>query len=193
DNSAPLVGALAADPSLRGALGALNYGVMGVVNGVYPLDALARPMNLAADTLDAVLAGKPASFSWRALASGKPPDPSELRQFIQLQPVLDYRALEPGRTATDAVVEIAHRLNLAGDYQARVRQTGLVPMDDAEFGTLREGAALNLTVSLGAVLIILWLALRSWQIILAAALSVFCGLAISAALGLFLVGSLNLI
>src|SRR5437763_2635233 len=151
DDAAPLVGALAADPSLRGALGALNYGVMSVVNGVYPLDALARPLNLAADTIDHVLAGKPNSFSWRALASGKTPDPSELRQFIQAAPVLDYHALQPGRAATDAVVEVAHRLNLGGEYQARVRQTGLVPMNDAEFGTLQEHAVLNLTVSLGAV------------------------------------------
>ena len=43
------------------------------------------------------------------------------------------------------------------------------------------------------MLLILWLALRSWRIILAAAVSLFCGLAISAALGLYLVGTLNLI
>jgi hopanoid biosynthesis associated RND transporter like protein HpnN len=48
-------------------------------------------------------------------------------------------------------------------------------------------------VSLLAVMIILWLALRSGRIMLAAIISIACGLAYSAALGLFLVGALNLI
>jgi hypothetical protein len=193
DNAAPLIGALSADPSLRGALGALNYGMIGVANGVYRLDAMARSMTMAADTLGDVLAGRPAAFSWRALASGKPPEAAELRRFIEVEPVLAFNSLEPGRAATDAIAAAARRLDLAAIYQARVRQTGLVPMNDAQFGTLRHHAGLNAALSLGAVLLILWLALRSWRIILAATISLFCGLAISAALGLFLVGTLNLI
>jgi hopanoid biosynthesis associated RND transporter like protein HpnN len=191
--AAPLVGTLAADPSLRGALSALSAGVMSAVEGAYPLDALARPLDMASDTVDAILAGRPASFSWRALASGKPPAADELHPFIRIQPILDYHALQPGRAAEDAVVQTANRLNLARDYQAQVRLTGLVPIDDAQFSTLQEHAVLNLTVTVAAVLIILWLALRSWRIILAAALSLVCGLAISAGVGLYLVGSLNLI
>ena len=150
-------------------------------------------MTMAADTVEDVLANRPAHFSWRALASGKPAEPGELRRFIQIQPVLDFHALEPGHAASAAVTAAAQRLNLGGDDQARVRQTGLVPMNDAQFGALKEHAGLNAAVSLGAVLLILWLALRSWRIILAVAASLFCGLAISAALGLFLVGTLNLI
>jgi hopanoid biosynthesis associated RND transporter like protein HpnN len=193
DEAAPLVGALSADPSLRGVLGALSYGLMGVANGAYSLDALVRPMTLAADTVDDVLAGRPAHFSWQNLANGKPASPGELRRFIQVRPVLDFDALQPGKAATDAIRRIADRLDLAGADQARVRLTGLVPMNDAQFAALRENAGLNATITLAAVLLILWLALRSWRIIAAAAISLFCGLAIAAALGLFLVGTLNLI
>lgn len=191
--AAPLLGSLSADPTLRGALGALSYGLMGVANGIYSLDALAPAMTMAADTVDAVIQGRPTNFSWRILAGGKAPDPSELRRFIEIEPVLDYQALEPGRAATDAITATAERLNLAGEYQARVRLTGLVPMDDAEFATLKDHAALNGAVSIVAVLVILWLALRSPRIIFAALVSVLCGLAMTAALGLFLVGALNLI
>ena len=187
----PLLGSLSADPSLRGALGALGYGAIGVANGIYPLDALARPMNMAADTIGDALAGGPAHFSWRDLASGQSPDASQLRRFIEVDPVLDYKTLEPGRAATQAIAQTAERLDIAGKYQARVRQTGVVPMNDAELATLKQHAALNLAVSVIAVLFILWLALRSWQIILAAALSLFCGLTTAAALGLYLVGALN--
>ena len=193
EKAALLIGSLSADPSLRGALGALNYGVMGAVNGIYPRDAMTRPIDMAADVIDAALAGRPAHFSWRALASGAPPDANELRRFIQIAPVVDFRALEPGRAATDAIREAARRLNLAGDYQARVRLTGLVPIDDEQFATLVDHAVLNGAAAILAVVVILWLALKSWRIILAALVSVFCGLAMTAALGLYLVGALNLI
>ena len=192
-DAGPLIGGLAADPSLRGALGALSQGLMGVANGAYGLDALARPMQMAADTVDAALHNKPAHFSWRELASGRPAGPEELRRFIEIEPVLDFSALQPGLAATQAITDTATRLKLAGEDQARVRVTGLVPMDDAEFATLKDHAALNGAVSIIAVLIILWLALRSGRIMLAAIISIACGLAYSAALGLFLVGALNLI
>jgi uncharacterized protein len=191
DEAAPLIEGLSADPSLRGALGALNYGVLGVANGLYTLDALARPMNQAADTVEDVLAGRPAHFSWHVLASGTPPEPGELRRFLQVQPVLDFNALEPGRAATDAIARTARQLNLAGELQAQVRQTGLVPMNDAQFSAMEEHAGLNAAITLAAVLLVLWLALRSWRLILAISLSLFCGLAIAAAAGLFMVGTLN--
>ena len=68
----PLLQTLAADPSSRGSLSALSLGLTGVQYGQIKLDDLARPMTMAADTANEALAGRPASFSWRALASGKP-------------------------------------------------------------------------------------------------------------------------
>ena len=187
-----LLETLAADPSLRGTLDALSLGITGVHLGQLNLDDMTRPMTMAADTAENVLAGRPASFSWRALAGG-PAEATDLRRFIEVEPVLDFMVLEPGRAATDAIAQTASDLKLGADYQARVRQTGRIPTDDDEFGTLKENAGLNAAVSLLAVLIILWLALRSARIILAVAVSLLVGLAISAAWGLFLVGALNLI
>ncbi|HTV90979.1 MAG TPA: MMPL family transporter, partial [Stellaceae bacterium] len=192
DRAKPLIGELAADPSLRGTLGALDYGLIGVANGVLPLDALAPPMNRASATLDDVLARRPAHFSWQEMASGSAAA-GPLRQFIAVQPVLDYHALEPGGAAARAVAAAARRLDLAGGYQARARVTGLVPMNDSQFAALKEHAGLNAALTCGAVLLILWLALRSWRIMLAVVINLLCGLVMSAALGLFLVGRLNLI
>jgi uncharacterized protein len=189
----PVLSALAADPSLRGALRALSLGLMGVQYGQLNLDDLTRPMTMAGDTVDEVLTGRPASFSWRVLASGKPAEPSELRRFIEVEPVLDFSALQPGRAATEAIAQTARDLNLDSGYQARVRLTGLVPINDDQFATLKNNAALNAAVSLLAVLVILWLALHSLRIILAVAVSLVVGLAISVAFGLFLVGALNVI
>ena len=191
--AAPLLQTLSADPSLRGALRGLSLGLMGVQYGQIQLDDLDRPMTMAADTVQEALNGRPTSFSWRALASGKAPAPQDLQRFIEIEPVLNYRALEPGQAATNAIEQTARDLKLTSDYQAQVRLTGLVPMDDDEFATIRESAPLTAVVSIVSVLVILWLALRSGRLILAVGINLAIGLAISAAFGLFLVGALNVI
>ena len=186
-----LIQTLNGDPSLRGSLNALSLGLMGVEAGIVNLDDLARPMTMAADTASAVLAGRSAAFSWQALAGGAPQRPAELRRFIAVEPVLDYSALEPGRAAIDAIRSAAQ--GLVRDDQARIRLTGLVPVNDDGFATLKQTAPLTIAASILGVLVVLWLALRSLRIILAVVISLFVGLAISAAWGIFLVGTLNLI
>jgi len=189
----PLIGTLAADPSLRGVLDALWLALAGVQRGELKLDDMARVMNAGADTAQAAVEGRPASFSWRVLASGKPPEPNEVRRFLLVSPVLDFTALQPGHAATEAIATIASDLKLDRDYQAQVRLTGRIPMEDDEFGTIKHNAVLNVAFTLTAVLVILWLALRSFRIIFACAMSLFAGLAISAAAGLAVVGAFNVI
>jgi uncharacterized protein len=188
-----LIGTLAADPSLRGSLDALSLAIMGVQRKEIKLDDLTWPMTLAATTVDAVLAGRPASFSWQVLASGRPPAPSELERFLQVKPVLDFNALQPGKAATDAIDQIAAQLKLADDNQARVRETGRIPISDADFGTIKQSIGLTGAVSVSGVIIILWLALRWFRLIGAVLISLFAGLAMSLAAGLLLVGAFNVI
>jgi uncharacterized protein len=188
-----LIGTLASDPSLRGSLDALSLVMAGVQRGDVKLDDVTRPMTMATDTIEAVLADRPASFSWRVLASGKPATPSDLRRLIQLDPVLDFRALQPGRAATDALVQLSRDLKLSTEQQTRVRQTGRVPIDDDEFATIGDHVGRNAAISLLAVAIILWLALRSVRIIAPVVAGIAAGLAVALAIGLALVGALNLI
>jgi len=189
----PLLATLASDPTLRGIASALESGLTAVDVGRLKLDAMTRPLTVAADTLDDMFAGRPASFSWVAMAQGRPAEPHELRRFLEIDPVLDFGALEPGAKASGVIRATAGDLKLASDYQARLRLTGLTPIADQEFASVREGAALNLTLTVVAVLIILWLALHSFRIILAVFVSLIVGLAATAALGLIMVHALNLI
>jgi uncharacterized protein len=189
----PLLGTLTADPSLRGTLDALSLGLVGVQHKELTLDDMKQPLAMAVDTAEAVLDGRPASFSWRALVDSKSAEARDLQRFIEVRPKLDFGALEPGRAATDTIRQIAKTLNLTTDFGAHVRLTGLIPINDDELGTIKQNAGLNATVSLLAVLTVLWLALRSARIMFAVALSITLGLAMSAAWGLFLVGAFNLI
>src|SRR5262249_49823386 len=68
-----------------------------------------------------------------------------------------------------------------------------LPVTDAASRPLNPNPALSGVPTLPAVLIILWLALRSFRIIFACAVSLFAGLAISAAAGLAVVGAFNVI
>src|SRR5215831_3328866 len=181
----PLIQTLAQDSNLRGLTTALSYGLIGARMNQYTLDDLSGTLNMVSDTLDEAIAGHFASFSWRAMLNGRPPKPDERRRFIEIRPVLDYAALMPGKAAAD--------LDIGTKYGARVRLTGPVAIADEEYATLEEGAYVNTAVTIVVVLIILWLALRSFGIILAVATSLLVGLSITAAIGLAIVGALSLI
>ena len=77
--------------------------------------------------------------------------------------------------------------------QARVRLTGPVRDGGRGIRHVQEGAVANVIGTIVIVLIILWLALHSPRIILAVFLNLAVGFAATAALGLMMVGALNLI
>src|SRR5580704_11037082 len=139
--AAPLVRALVTDPSLRGVTGMVGFGLAGVSSGQLTLDQTARAFNMAAEPVENVLADRPATFSWRELLSGMPSTPGDLRKFIEASPVLDFNSLEPGKEATDAIRSAAAGLDLASRYEARVRLTGPVPIENEEFATVRRSTA----------------------------------------------------
>ncbi|MDP9137223.1 MAG: MMPL family transporter, partial [Pseudomonadota bacterium] len=189
----PLISTLAMNPSLSGVMEAIALALQGVGAGRLTLDDAIRPMTLLSETVENVLAKRPASFSWRVLMSGKPAEPRELRSFIEVKPILDYSALEPGQAASTAIRQAAAELKLAAELGASVRLTGRIAFADEEFATVADGALINTSLTIVAVLIILWLALRSGRIIVAVFISLMVGLAVTAALGLLMVGAFNLI
>ncbi|WP_036052213.1 MMPL family transporter [Bradyrhizobium sp. URHD0069] len=188
-----LISTLAGDPSLRGVMTALSFGAEGVQARRIKLDQLAWPLSLADQTLSDVLAGKPATFSWQELLQGHPLPANQLRHFIEVQPVLDFAELQPGRRAEEGIRQAAADLDLQNMFGARVDLTGEVPMNDDQFSVIKNSALRDTLTAVLGVLIILWLALRSWKIITAVFFSLMVGLAATAAIGLAIVGSFNLI
>jgi hopanoid biosynthesis associated RND transporter like protein HpnN len=193
ESAAPLIEIMAGDPSIRGLTGALETGLAGVKRGQVKLDNTERPFNLIAQTVENVLNKGTTTFSWRELVSDKPLTDSDRRAFIEFKPILDYNALEPGKDATDAIRQAASDLNFAGQYGARVRLTGPVPISNEEYATVQDGIVVNGIGTVLVVLLILWMALHSGKIIFAVFVNLFIGLSITTALGLMMVGSLNLL
>ncbi len=186
----PLAAGLVHDPSLRGLTSSLT-GVLGYAKqGFVSFDGMARTLNLAAATLQGVAQGKPVDFSWKILMQGEP-RPVELHRYVEVWPILDHTALEPGGRATAAIRDIVGQLGLQKKYGAEVTLTGPVIISDAEFAGVHEGIVSNSVVTGVIVLVILWLALRSLRLVAAVAINIAVGLAITAAGGIVMVGALN--
>ncbi len=190
----PVIGALAGDPTLRGLTRALSFGLLGVQNGQAKLEDLQRALTMSSDTIDQVMAGQPASFSWHVLLTGQTPN-GKRASPLHRSPCRCSTSprCSPARPRATRSARPRPTLSSEPIYQARTRLTGPVAMADDEFGTLQEGAVVNVVGTIIIVLVILWLALHSPRIILAVFLNLAVGFAVTAALGLMMVGALNLI
>jgi hopanoid biosynthesis associated RND transporter like protein HpnN len=190
----PLLNALAHDPSLRGLANLLTVTLLvPLQTGQLHLTDLAPLLTSSTDTVDSALAGRPAALSWRALATPDAAAAGTVRSFIEARPVLNYSDLEPGAASSRAIRAAALDLHLAQRYGASIALTGAIPLSDDEFSSVQQGAVLGSIVTAMLVLLILWFALRSMKLVLAVFLSLLGGLVVTAALGLLLVGALNII
>jgi uncharacterized protein len=186
----PVMAGLVDDPSLRGLVKVLQEFLSYAKQGFLSLDGMTPALNLAADTLEGIAQGRPAEFSWKALVQGDT-RPSDLHRYVEVWPVLDQNALEPGGRATAAITEIVNQLGLHAKFGADTSLTGPVIISDNEFAGVQEGIALNSVVTGVIVLVILWLALRSIRLVAAVAVNIAVGLMVTAAGGILMVGALN--
>jgi uncharacterized protein len=189
----PFLGALAADPSLRGVMDALSTALLGVDNGQITLDRLQRPMAELDVALAAFLDGKPKPFSWRKMMLEGEPDLRETRRVIEALVAVDFGQLQAGSKPSHFIRETARSLQLTPETGVTVRLTGPVPIFDEEFGTLTERAVPIAAATIGVIVFMLWLALRSWRLIGGVLITILTGLVITTALGLYMVGAFNII
>ena len=71
--------------------------------------------------------------------------------------------------------------------------TGPVQLSDEEFSTLADRAVLIVTAMFAAILVMLWFAVESSRMIVCILVTLFAGLAVTAAIGLAIAGAFNII
>ena len=189
----PLLGPLAADPSLRGVAQALSTMLTGVENGSATLAEIDKPVVALDTALEKVAAGKRAYFSWQSLFASDGGQAPPTRRLVLVQPVLDYGALMPGEKAVAAIRDAAAALKLDPAHGVTVQITGEVPLADEEFATLQENIGFVGLVMALAMIVTLWFAVRSAKIVAAIVVTILAGLVTTTAIGLAAVGSFNLI
>ena len=187
----PFLGPLAADPSLRGVMTSLHTLLMGVKGGQAKLADIDRPIKALTAAMTSAADGKTTFFSWQALLSDDLG--AQTRKFVIVRPKLDYSALQPGDAAAAAIRQTAKAAGLFPGNGVSVRLTGSVQLSDEEFASLADRAVPMATLMLAAVLVMLWLAVRSVRVTAAIMVCTILGLVITAGLGLALVGRFNLI
>jgi len=188
----PLLGSMASDPSLRGLANTLSLTLQGVKNGRAPAE-LRTPIRTLGEALHSLAFGRPTFFSWRTLITGNAVEQRELRHLILIDPVRDFSRLQPGQLPIDAIRATARQLQLDQSHGVRVRLTGPVPLQDEEFATLAQRAALIATLASVAIVLMLWFAVRSPWLIAAIIATTLVGLLTATALGLTLFHRFNVI
>jgi hopanoid biosynthesis associated RND transporter like protein HpnN len=187
----PLIGTLAADPSLRGVFESLDLAAQGVIHGDIPAKDIEASLSTVAAATTAALQGQHRPLSWQAMMTGRKAEPLELRRFILTQVNLDYNAVQPGQQATDAIHAAARQLGLTPANGVTVRVTGPVAISDAQFSTLTNGAGFSTTLSVGLLCLWLMLALRSLRLFVAIVITLIIGLVACGTFAIGVVGPLN--
>ncbi len=193
----PFLGSMASDPSLRGLTNTLSLMAQGASSGQASPQQLDAPLRSLADALQDVNRGRPHFFSWQNLMTGRSADQREdqreLRHIVLVDPVLDFSQLQPGNRPIEAIRAAAKRLQLDEAHGVRVRLTGPVPLQDDQFATLAQRAGLIACLATGAIVLMLWFAVRSLRLIASILLTTLAGLVTATALGLALFHRFNVI
>jgi hopanoid biosynthesis associated RND transporter like protein HpnN len=189
----PLLGSMASDPSLRGLANTLSLTAQGASSGHALTPRLGASLRSLADALQDVNRGKPHFFSWQNLIAGDAADQRGLRHIVLVDPVLDFSRLQPGERPIAAIRATARRLQLDAAHGVRVRLTGPVPLQDDQFATLAQRAGLIAGLACGAIILMLWFAVRSPVLIASILVTTLAGLVMATGLGLVLFHRFNVI
>jgi uncharacterized protein len=190
----PLLGALVADPSLRGLFRMTDLVVDGALRGEAGVEAAAPTLLRTAEALDNAIAGKAAALDWNALFSqGNDAATNAARSFVMTSAKLDSEAILQGEKPIEALRAAAKSLGLTPDRGYKVRLTGSVALDHEEFGTIETGVTLSGMISLILIMVIVFLALRFGRLVFATLATLMIGFVLAAGWAAVSVGELNLI
>jgi len=189
----PFLGQLAKDPSARGLFAALALLGKALQQGQVDLTPYHAALSGFNETMADALAGHPQPLSWTRLIGGGLADLGGPYKFVLVQPKLNHGSLEPGGAATAAIRAAASKLEFVKSGDARVRVTGNVALADEEFASVAEGAVAGLLGSVVLISLWLFLAVRSWRLIVPILLTLVLGLMLTLLFAAAAVGTLNLV
>ena len=189
----PFLGQLVADPTARGLFSALALMGVGVTQGAANLTPYASAIEAFHAVLADATAGKPRPLSWQNLLGSGLSDLAGKYRFVLAQPKQNFGALEPGGDATAAMRAIIADLEFVKTGEAHVRVTGQVALADEEFSTVAQGAVEGLIGSVILITLWLYLAVRTWRLIVPILLTLGLGLILTILFAALAVGTLNLV
>ena len=187
----PFLARLAEDQTIRGMFGMLVEALDAIEDGddinIVPL---VKQINLA---LIAAQHQQPFRISWQRLMSGDDEAESVYREFIILQPNLDYSKLLPAEKSIDRIHELAGELKLADTFGVTIRLTGTAVLSYEELLSVTQGTEIAFILALIMITVILYFGLASARLVFATLVTLISGLILTAAFATATIGELNLI
>ena len=188
----PLLGLISKDLTLRGLFSVLERivsqeGDMGQRTKLVPFfDRLAQ-------TVESSTSNRPRPLSWQELILGKEAAEEASRQFIILDPVLDYATLSAGESAIEAIYRMRDELGLRKTNGVTVRMTGDVVLNYENLAVVSRGMGLTTLISFLLVAIALVIGLGSGRLVFASLVTLLMGFIWTLGFAIAFVGRLNII
>jgi hopanoid biosynthesis associated RND transporter like protein HpnN len=186
----PFLGALSQDPTLHGLSNLLTRALDAPAGVEFDL---APALSKVAETVGATADRKFYRLSWQTLMSADASPQKSSRRYITCSPTFNYTQMLPGAVPIDTARALAKELQLDAEHGVRVRLTGSAALEHEELLSAFGGAAIALGGALVLVAILLFAALHSYRLVIAAVLTLAAGLMGTAAFAAAAVGHLNLI
>lgn len=143
--------------------------------------------------LESTAADKSYFMPWQELMLGEKETARQRKQFIILQPVLDFTSLSAGEEPLDTVRAIIRSLALPKDGPI-VRLTGDTALDEENLNEVRNSVGIATVVSFILVALILYVGLwRSGRLIFSSLATLLVGLIWTTGFAIAFIGSLNMI
>ncbi|BBA34316.1 putative membrane protein [Methylocaldum marinum] len=190
-NAQPFIGRISENNSLGGLLDILGEALKASDQGFeIQLDPLLEKVR---EAIVAVSEGKPYQLSWQQLMLTRDEGLGVTKRFITITPILDFDQLLPAEKSIAAIDKIVAEV-LQGDLaDVSVRKTGEVVLEHEEMQTVGAGVSIASVASLILVSLTLWVAYRSFKLMVATFVALTVGLIFSLGFATVAIGQLNLI
>jgi hypothetical protein len=187
----PFLGTLAADPSIRGVLGAVDLLAQGGLRGEADAAQIDAPLNALAGAAEAAAGGRSRPVSWQEFLSGRQAGPGDRRHFVLASTALNFGQIQAASQAIAALKAAAGAAGLTPDKGVIVRVTGPVALDNDQLAALSDSAVSSTVLCLGLLCFWLIVGLRSPRTVLAVLATLLVGLAACAAFAVRVIGPFN--
>jgi hopanoid biosynthesis associated RND transporter like protein HpnN len=189
----PIVAELERDASIANLTRLVEVGLDSVRTGDGNADDWPDVLERVGDATVGVYAEFPVAISWEeVLLRGSALDMAT-RRVVIVHPVLEFGSVFAAGDAIEAIREVATEVGVVAERGIRVRITGNPALNFEEMAGILWDIFVSGIFCFGVVVVILWFALRSWHIVVAAVSTLLVGLVWTAAFAAVSVGYLNLV
>jgi len=187
----PVIAALSRDPSLSSLSRVIRQGLEHSENATWGVERWQSVLDHFRRATVAVYAEVPLSISWETvLLEGSPLDPTQ-RRVIVAYPVLEFDKILAASRPLEAIHEEALESGAGPGTGVRVRISGYPALNHEEFLGLARDTGVAGTLSFVLILIVLFVAFRSFTVVTMAAGTLLVGFVWTAGYAAFAVGRLN--